>query len=381
MALVEVLEYNDPTGREMVYRFPPQGSADIKMGAQLIVQENQSCVFFRDGQAMDTFKGGRHTLTTQNLPVVGKLLGLIFEGGSPFRCQAYFTNMKTFTDLKWGTKEPIVFRDEELKMVRLRAFGSYAVKITDPQVFIGEIVGTKGIFSTKDIENFLRDLVVQRLNDLLGETLKTILDLPQYYNEIASAIKAKVTDVFAKYGLECTEFILGAITPPEEVQKIIDERASMAVIGDMQKYMQFKTAQSMKDMAQNPGSGGLAGAGMGLGMGMMMPQMMMGAMGQQPPQQVPQQTQQVQQPVIPQVACSKCNQSVAAGAKFCMGCGNSMAPVAKVACPACQAPVDEGAKFCSGCGHKMGEKRKCTGCEIELPAGAKFCSNCGTKNE
>jgi len=389
MALVEVLEYHDSTGKEMVYRFPPQGSADIKMGAQLIVQENQTCVFFRDGQAMDTFKGGRHTLTTQNLPIVGKLLGAIFEGGSPFRCQAYFTSMKTFTDLKWGTKEPIIFRDEELKMVRLRAFGSYAIKIKDPRVFIGEIVGTKGMVQTKDVENFLRDLIVQRLNDMLGEILKTILDLPMYYNEIASGIKAKVADVFGKYGIECTEFILGAITPPEEVQKVIDERASMAAIGDMQQYMQFKTASSLKDMAKNPGAGGLAGAGMGLGMGMMMPQMMMGAMGQQPMGQQPmnqqqQQPQQPQQPVQrqqPMVQCAKCNNPVPVGSKFCAGCGNSMAPPPANPCPKCQAPVPDGSKFCSGCGHKMDEKRKCSGCEEELAPGSKFCSNCGTKNE
>ncbi|MGE0711602.1 MAG: SPFH domain-containing protein [Planctomycetota bacterium] len=288
---LEVIKWEDKSGgNRMVQRIPESGMADLKLGARCIVSEGQAAVFFRNGQAMDVLKPGGHTLSTENLPLVSKLYNLVYQD-APFQSSVYFVSLKPFRDLKWGTKEPILLEDSRFGFVNVRAFGKFSVKISDPQTFVKEVVGTEGRQDSADIERWFKDVVVARFADLLAEymTGKSVVQLQAKRDELSVATKARTADDFAKYGIELYDFLVSSISLPEEVKAAINQRASMGALGlnaqGGQGFMQMAMADAMRDSARTGGGGaGMMNAGLGLGMGMMMPGMMQGAMGGGMPQ-------------------------------------------------------------------------------------------------
>ncbi len=335
---LEVIEFFDETGEEIVHRIPESGSADIKLGAQLVVRESQVAVFFRDGKALDVLGPGRHTLTTANIPLLTKLLSLPFGFTSPFRAEIYFVNVKEFIDQKWGTTEPIPLRDRELGLVRLRAFGTYAMQVGDPQLFVNKVVGTQAIYETAALRDYLRGMVVSRLTDVLGRSLTTVFDLPGRYEEVAAAVKALVQEDFESLGLRLKAFFVQSITPPEEVLKVMDERAAMGTLGDMDAYVKFKAAQAMGTAAQ--GGEGTAAAGVNLGVG--------AGLGMAVGQAMAEALKARQAPTT--VVCPHCGKQAPSDATFCPYCGQRLG---SVTCPGCGKEVPPGAAFCPHCGAKI----------------------------
>lgn len=291
--IFDIIEFFDETGREIAHRIPEDGSGDFRVGSQLIVRESQGAVFFRDGKALDTFGPGRHTLTTANIPLLIDLIGKAFSDKSPFRAEAFFVNLREFVDQKWGTPEPMAMRDKELGMVRLRAFGTYSMQVKEPQLFVNKIVGTQGLYTISEIENFLRSIIVSNFTDILGEVQRSLFDLPSIYEELGAGVKARIQDDFNSLSLDLKTLYVQNISPTEETAKVIDERAAMGAIGDMNAYMKFKTAQAIARAAEAGGgeAGSLAGLGAGLGAGVgigtamaqAMAEAMRGGQPQEPP--------------------------------------------------------------------------------------------------
>lgn len=361
LIFLESLEWFDETGNSFVHRLPEHGSGEIKFGAQLTVRESQAAVFFYKGRAVGVFGAGRHTLKTGNIPLLTKIASLPWAFKSPLRAEVYFTNLKTFTNLKWGTRDPVAFKDNELGLVRLRAFGVFNLKIVQPVLFINQLVGTQGVYTTEEISDYLNQVVVSRFNDFIGERIKTIFDLPAQYDELAQGLASKIHEDFEKFGLAINGLYINSITPPPEVQKAIDDKSRMAVFDDMNKLMQMKTAMAMEKIAENPdaASGTGAGAGMGMGMGMMMPAMFAQQLTNQsqPSKPLDQQT----------TTCQECENSIPLDARFCPQCGHQQVIFEK--CDQCGKNITPGANFCPRCGNKVHQKPE-----------VKFCSQCGAQN-
>jgi membrane protease subunit (stomatin/prohibitin family) len=357
VAVLDVIEWIDQQGDEIVHRVPEYGSGEFRLGSQCVVRESQVAVFFRDGKALDMLPPGRHTLSTENIPILTRILSIPFGGRSPFRAEVVYVSMRQFLDIKWGTPQPIIYRDTDLGVVRLRSFGTYAMRVSDPQLFVNTIVGTQGVFRTEDISSYLRSIIVQQLTVIMGQVMKSVLDLAVMYEQLALATKTAVTDQFASYGLQLDSFQIGAITPPDEVQAKIDERSSMGVLGNLDQYLKYRTAQAIGDAANNPGEGGGAfSAGVGIGLGAQAASVMRDTMQQQQPaggyqqQQPPQYQQpppvpQYQQPAPPPGApvAQAAGNAPTTGPKFCPNCGFGLTAM----------PDGGPPRFCPNCGNKL----------------------------
>ena len=343
---IEVIEWLDDSSNTLLYRFPVKDQ-EIKNGAQLIVRETQVAVFVHEGQIADQFPPGRYTIDGGNTPILSKLGAWKYGFNSPFKSEVYFVSTKQFQDLKWGTPNPVMLRDPDFGMVRLRAFGIYSIRVADPQAFIKEIAGTNARFVTEDVEGQLKRTLVSSFTDALGEAKIAALDLASNYDELGKFMRGKMSDDFKAWGLELTKFVIENISLPPEVEAAMDKRTSMGVIGDVGRYTQFQAADAMRDAAQNPSGG--AGTGAGLGAGFALGNAMAGAMTD---------------------ALGQSKEGAASIAS------NATAAGGTVKCPNCGHENNPAAKFCNECGTKLGPAT-CSNCQAELPAGAKFCNECG----
>ncbi|WP_432798040.1 SPFH domain-containing protein [Poriferisphaera sp. WC338] len=276
--LIDIIEWLDQSNDTLVYRYERYGN-EIKYGAQLTVREGQYAVFVNEGQIADVFSPGMYKLETQNLPILSTLKGWKYGFESPFKAEVYFVSARRFTDLKWGTKNPIMMRDAEFGPIRLRAYGTYVMRVDKPDVFLKEIVGTDGHFTTDEISAQLRSIVASRFADVVGESKIPALEMAANYDEFGKYLTSKIQNEFDTYGLELTKLLVENISLPDAVEEALDKRTSMGVIGNLGAYTQFQAAEAMEKAAENPAGGGAA-EGMGLGMGFGMAQTMMSGMNQ-----------------------------------------------------------------------------------------------------
>jgi membrane protease subunit (stomatin/prohibitin family) len=347
---IEVIEWLDDSGNTILHRFPVQGQ-EIKNGARLTVRESQAAVFVYQGQIADVFGPGLYTIDGGNTPILSKLGAWMHGFNSPFKAEVYFVNTKQFTDLKWGTSNPVMMRDSDFGMVRLRAFGIYSFRVTDPRALIKEIAGTNAHFVTEDIEGQLKRTLVSGFSDALAESKIAALDLASNYDELGKFTRGKLAEDFNSFGLELTKFVIENVSLPAEVEAAMDKRTSMGVIGDVGRYAQFQAADAMRDAAQNTGGGGAAtGAGLGAGfaIGNAMAGAMTGAMNQSKSEAGGGSEGGAK------IKCAKCGAANLANAKYCNDCGAKMESAPQtVTCSKCNAQVQAGSKFCNECGTKV----------------------------
>ena len=329
---IEIIEWQDDSRDTLSWHFPVYRN-EIKYGAQLTVREGQQAVFLNEGTVADVFAPGRYELTTKNLPVLATLKGWKFGFESPFKADVIFVNTRRFTDLKWGTQNPVMLRDADFGVLRLRGFGTYALRVTDGKAFIGQIGGAAGQMMIGDVQEHLRNKLVARFTDTLGESKIPALDLASRYDELGTDLERRLNLELAPQGLGITDLHIENISLPPEVEKALDARSKMNVLGDLNRYTQLQVADSMPVAAANQGlTGAGVGLGLGAGIGSVMGQQL--AQAAQPHPQPADAFSAAAAPALGAAAagisaavpkfCSVCGTALPAGAKFCPSCGKSV---------------------------------------------------------
>ncbi len=325
---IDVIEWKDSSNNTMVYRYDRNGK-EIMMGAQLTVRESQVAIMVNEGKLADVFQPGRYELSTQNMPIMTALQSWKYGFNSPFKAEVYFINTKQFLDQKWGTSNPIMMRDAEFGMVRLRAFGIYSFRVSDAAAFLKEVFGTAAFMTVEGVTGQIKRTLVSGLSDAIAQSKIPALDLAANYDELSQYALNTLAPRISNLGLKLESFVIENISLPDEVEKAMDRRTSMGVVGDLNQYTQYQAAEAMRESANNPG--GMAGMGVGMGAGMSMGAMMTQAM---------QNATQPAQQAAPQAAAAapQADAAVAGETKFCCECGTR---------------IPRSAKFCPECGTKQ----------------------------
>ncbi len=347
MALfLKVIEWADPSKDTIVYKYPlAKSGREVNQKSKLVVRESQEAIFVHKGQICDIFPAGTYDLNTDIFPILSKLAGWKYGFETPILVDIYFVNTKQFTGCKWGTANPIMKRDPEFGMIRVKGFGSYSFKVDDSETFLRELFGTCSSYGTKDITDWLKTMLVSALTDAIGESKISALDLAGNTLEFNQIVKATIQSKFKEIGLLLTNLFIENMSVPSEVEKAIDERSKLGILGDKTDVlMKISAAEAMKDAAKNPGvGGGMASAGIGLGAGLGMGSLFADAFkNSNEPQK----------------------QEVKKGVKTC---------------PKCGAQILENSKFCSECGEKLPQNKFCSECGAKVSSTAKFCPECGNK--
>jgi len=363
--LLEVIEWSDSSKDVIVYKYPLTNREEIMNSSTLIVREGQVAIFVHKGEIADVFGPGTYKLATENIPFLTKFLSLATGGNSRIKAEVYYINTKRFMGLKWGTQNPIMMRDVDFGNIRLRGYGTFAIKVNDPTKFMRECFGTNPIFRVDDIVEQYKSSLIQLLTDVIAESKLSALDLAANYKELGKQVEAHAKEEFEPLGLKVSNFIIENLSLPDDVEKMLDERTKMGVIEDkMGTFTQYKAATAMGDAAKNP-AGNMAGMGIGLGAGVAMGEMFTDAIGGAKNKQR-----------VQAVECINCGVKIPGKSKFCPECGATQA----LSCAKCGEPISKGSKFCHNCGEKVANSGKvCSKCGKELAPDAKFCPDCGTK--